>query len=158
MRWDLKLKTPLGIFAVQCDDYAIIAAAYLSSRFTVLPPQNPLAKEAARQVHAYFKRAHGFVFELPLLSAPSEHQRRVRTAMQNIPFGETCTYGEIAKHIKSSARAVGGACRANRLPLFVPCHRVVAANGLGGFMGEGGHEHHIKKFLLQHEQTNLSHH
>ena len=158
MQWDLKLKTPIGVFALQCDDYAIIAASYLPARTTVLPPQNPLAKEAARQIRTYFREARGFVFELPLLSAPSEHQRRVRAAMQNIVAGETCTYGSIAKQINSSARAVGGACRANRIPLFVPCHRVVAANGLGGFMGEdGGHEHHIKTFLLRHEKANLPH-
>jgi len=75
-------------------------------------------------------------------------------AMQAIPAGETRTYGEIAAAIGSSARAVGGACGANPIPLVVPCHRVVASGGrLGGFMGarEEGFELAIKRWLLAHE-------
>jgi methylated-DNA-[protein]-cysteine S-methyltransferase len=74
--------------------------------------------------------------------------------MQSIPAGETRTYGELAKAIGSSARAVGGACGANPIPLVVPCHRVVGAGGsLGGFMGarEEGFELMIKRWLLAHE-------
>ena len=149
MRWQLKLAVPGCIFAVQCDDYQILSTAYLSSRAALLPPQNALAQEAARQIHAYLHRPRGFVFSLPLLSAKTAHQRRTRTAVQSIVGGDTQTYGAIAKQINSSARAVGGACRANAVPLIVPCHRVVAAAGVGGFMGAPSHR--IKQCLLRHE-------
>ena len=68
-----------------------------------------------------------FAFDLPLQLAGTRHQLAVWEAMQAIPAGETRTYGELAKAIGSSARAVGGACGANPIPLVVPCHRVVGA-------------------------------
>jgi len=74
--------------------------------------------------------------------------------MQRIPAGKTRTYGEVAQELHSSARAVGGACGANPIPLVVPCHRIVASGGsLGGFMGarEEGFELGIKRWLLEHE-------
>jgi methylated-DNA-[protein]-cysteine S-methyltransferase len=74
--------------------------------------------------------------------------------MQRIPAGRTRTYGDLARELGSSARAVGGACGANPLPVVVPCHRVIAANGaLGGFMGakDDGFELGIKRWLLGHE-------
>jgi len=75
-------------------------------------------------------------------------------AMQRIEAGHTRTYGELARELGSSARAVGGACGANPIPLIVPCHRVIAANrSLGGFMGARaeGFELGIKRWLLEHE-------
>jgi len=96
-----------------------------------------LLRTAAEQLEAYFegrlKR-----FDLPTAPAGTEFQRRVWAAMTAIPYGETMTYGEIAVALKSAARAVGVACGANPLPIIVPCHRVVAEKGLGGFSGLGG--------------------
>lgn len=151
-RWQLKIKMPFGVWAVSCDDYAIIETRYLSATAAPLPPQNALATELARQVRAYLRRPRGAVFDLPLVSAPTAFQRRVRAALQTIGGGQIRTYGAIAKQIGSAPRAVGGACRANRLPLLIPCHRVVAADGLGGFMGvRGGHQAAVKRWLLGHE-------
>lgn len=147
--WDLKAVLPFAVLGVRCDSHAVIEAAYLPKSSPPLSPQNPLAKEADRQIRAYLRNPRRFAFELPLLSAPTAHQRRVRAAMEKIPPGETRTYGEIAKQINSSPRAVGGACRANILPLFVPCHRVVGACGVGGFMGgDGRHNLSVKQALL----------
>jgi methylated-DNA-[protein]-cysteine S-methyltransferase len=79
-------------------------------------------------------------------------QRRVWGLLQQIPVGEVRRYGEIASALGSSARAVAGACRANPLPILIPCHRVVAATGLGGYMGEiDGGALEIKRWLLHHE-------
>lgn len=136
--WQAKIKTPFGVFGVRCDEYAVIETAYLPPRSAEIAPRRWLAKETARQLLAYLRKPRGFVFDLPLLSAPTEHQRRVREAMAKIRGGEVRTYGQIAAEIRSSPRAVGGACRANFLPLLVPCHRVIAADGAGGFMGGGG--------------------
>jgi len=84
----------------------------------------------------------------------TDYQRRVWQALQAIPLGQTRTYGELARDLKTSARAVGNACRQNPLPLFVPCHRVVAADGSGGFMGaRDGRPLQIKHWLLAHERA-----
>jgi methylated-DNA-[protein]-cysteine S-methyltransferase len=72
--------------------------------------------------------------------------------LQKIPFGKVKTYGELAKILNTSARAVGNACRRNPVPLIVPCHRIVAATGIGGYAGRtSGDVHNIKRELLQHE-------
>ena len=66
-----------------------------------------------------------------------------------IPFGQTATYGDLARQLKSAAQPVGSACGANPIAILIPCHRVVAADGLGGFSGGVGVE--SKRVLLHHE-------
>ncbi|MGM0593267.1 MAG: methylated-DNA--[protein]-cysteine S-methyltransferase, partial [Pseudomonadota bacterium] len=69
-----------------------------------------------------------------------------------IPAGEALTYAELASRVGSSARAVAGACRANPMPLLIPCHRVVAVDGPGGYLGStAGQALAIKRWLLRHE-------
>lgn len=90
---------------------------------------------------------------LPLQVEGTPFQRRVWQALCHIPAGSTRSYGELARQLGSSARAVGGACRRNKIPLVIPCHRVVAESGPGGFMGQtAGNELAIKRWLLAHEQ------
>lgn len=109
----------------------------------------PLLAEAARQIAAYFAETLT-EFDLPLAPEGSDHQKRVWQAMNEIPYGETLTYGELARRAQSVARAVGGACGANPIPVILPCHRVVAANGgAGGFSGKGGLK--TKAILLELE-------
>ena len=73
--------------------------------------------------------------------------------MRRIPAGKTLSYGVLAKKLDTSARAVGNACRANPVPIIVPCHRVVASNGMGGFMGKrSGSPLDLKHWLLAHER------
>lgn len=80
-------------------------------------------------------------------------QKRVWRALQAIPPGQTRTYGDIAGRLNTSARAVGNACRANPLPLVIPCHRVVAAGHAGGFAGaRSGPRTQVKHWLLNHEK------
>ena len=97
----------------------------------------PLLREAVDQINAYFEgRLRNF--DLPLAPAGTAFQRRIWSAMAEIPYGETVTYGELAARAGSGARAVGGACGANPIPVILPCHRVVAANGgAGGYSGAG---------------------
>lgn len=88
----------------------------------------------------------------PLAPEGTPFQQRVWQELQRIPPKKRLTYGELAGRLKSGPRAVGGACRANPIPLLIPCHRVVAANGDGGFAGHtGGPWVEIKRWLLQHE-------
>jgi methylated-DNA-[protein]-cysteine S-methyltransferase len=89
---------------------------------------------------------------LPLAPAGTAFQCRVWERLRRIPRGCTTTYGALARELGTSARAIGGACRANPLPLLIPCHRVVARNGLGGYSGErGGAWGDKKRWLLRHE-------
>jgi len=125
---------------------------YLPAVTALIAPQNHLAKEVARQCKAYFKDPH-WEFDLPIKPAGTEHQKKVWSSIQEIPVGETKTYGEIAQKVKSGARAVGTACGANPYPLIAPCHRVISAQGIGGFMKENapGLYRQIKIWLLKHE-------
>ncbi len=108
----------------------------------------PLLREAAAQLAAYDAGALQ-VFDLPLDVAGSGFQRAVCDRMRAIPFGETVTYGEIARDLGVPAQAVGSACGGNPIPVIIPCHRVMGAKGLTGFSGKGGVE--TKVALLRHE-------
>lgn len=112
-------------------------------------PPNDLVDQLA----AYFVDGHR-AFDLPMVLGGTDFQRKVWAAMVAIPAGETRTYGAIASEIGSAARAVGQACRANPCPIVVPCHRVVAVQGLGGFGGDtSGRKLAVKRWLLRHERA-----
>ena len=93
----------------------------------------------------------GSILDIPYAVSGTPFQKRVWKAISDIPAGEVLTYSELAEKVGSGPRAVANACGANRLPLLIPCHRVVAKNGLGGFMQgiNGGLK--IKEWLLAHE-------
>ncbi len=113
------------------------------------PPEDiitPSLEKAVVQMQEYFdgKRT---AFDLGFKPAGTAFQRRIWAELQKIPYGKVMTYGELAKKMNSSPRAVGLACRTNPVPILIPCHRVVAADGkLNGYSGEGGLE--TKAFLL----------
>ena len=124
-----------------------------------LPPATPLrlaargslAAEAYAQLQAYFHDPR-HVFDLPLDRQGTPFRLRVWRALEAIPPGETRTYGALARLLDSAPRAVGGACRANPLPIVVPCHRVVGAAASGGYAGStGGGLLAVKRWLLRHE-------
>ncbi len=127
--------------------------SYLAKGLSKVRPQNDLARQAKDQIEAYFEDPL-FKFNLPLKQQGTPYQHRVWSAISDIPVGNTISYGDLARQIKSGPRAVGGACGANYYPLLIPCHRVLSANGLGGFMqqgGEIGRHLDIKRWLLRHE-------
>jgi methylated-DNA-[protein]-cysteine S-methyltransferase len=110
-----------------------------------------LLKELGEQLRRYFAEPRSR-FEVSMQNQGTAYQRRVWKALQRIPAGQTRTYGDIARQLHSSPRAVGNACRQNPVPLLVPCHRVVAATGLGGFGGKTqGKRVAMKRWLLEHE-------
>jgi methylated-DNA-[protein]-cysteine S-methyltransferase len=89
---------------------------------------------------------------LKLLKQGTVHQNKVWAELLKIPLGATLTYSALAKKIGSAARAVGNACRTNPYPLLIPCHRVVAVNGMGGYSGHTHGEYmFIKEKLLAYE-------
>ena len=107
----------------------------------------PLLTEALAQLQAYFDRRLT-AFDLPL-DFGQGFQDQVRRAMFAIPLGQTRTYGDLARALKAPAQAVGQACGANPIPILIPCHRILGAQGLGGFSARGGVE--TKVWLLKHE-------
>ena len=151
--WQATYRLPAFVLGVQCDEAMIFSVKYLPPTATDIKPKNMLSQECIKQIAAYFKSPAGHRFDLPLALAITPFGRRVRAALMTIAPGTVKTYGAIARQIKSgSARAIGAACRANTVALIVPCHRVVAANHLGGFMGDDGKSAlNVKRFLLRHE-------
>ncbi len=128
---------------------------FLHADHALLTPKSPPGIAAAKQLAAYFENA-ATPFDLPLAPGGTPFRQRVWQAMREIPVGETRTYGQLAQQLTSAARAVGGACGANPIPIVVPCHRVLATGGIGGFMGATeGWPMSIKRFLLQHEGVRL---
>ncbi len=148
--WQTIVAAPGFAIGVRCDTEAVHMIAFLPEG-PELTPANPLATEAARQLRAYL-RDPNHAFALPTRSPGTAFQRRVWTAIAAIPRGEVRTYGELAAHLGSTARAVGQACGDNPLPLVVPCHRVVARSGMGGFSHHAqGWLPEVKRWLLLHE-------
>ncbi|TLP58425.1 methylated-DNA--[protein]-cysteine S-methyltransferase [Parasedimentitalea maritima] len=138
------LHTPVGLLSLEEQDGAIVRLSW-SSEGTA---RTALLDAALDQLQAYFA-GELQLFDLPLYVQGSDFQRAVCDAMSAIPFGETLTYGDIARDLGGSAQPVGNACGANPIPVIIPCHRVLGANGLGGFSGAGGVE--TKVTLLKHE-------
>ena len=112
--------------------------------------QNQSFKQMTQEILAYLQQPHQ-AFSLPAQLAGSAFQQKVWLAILAIPLGQTRTYSELAAQLQSGPRAVANACGANRLPLLIPCHRVVAKNGLGGFMRGNKNGLAIKRWLLAHE-------
>ena len=152
LRFDAVLAAPFGGVGVRVSEGEVIETVYLPASMRAQAPKNPLAREVVRQIRAYL-RDPAHVFDLPLAERGSAFQQRVWAEVARIPCGETLSYGDVARRIRSGPRAVGGACGANWFSLIVPCHRVLAANGLGGFgdAGDDGFHLGIKRWLLAHE-------
>lgn len=146
----LSLSSPLGPLTVFEDETAVVAV-----EFGRAPggEETPLLDEARRQLDAYFDgRLRDF--SLPLAAAGSAFQRAVWAAISAIPYGETRTYGDLALRLGSAARAIGGACGRNPIPIIVPCHRVVGAGGrLTGYSGGEGTD--TKRVLLALEAAHV---
>ena len=132
-------------------DGRISGIRYLPPEALELAPQGALAERAARQLERY-RDDPDTAFDLPLLIEGTALQKAVWDAMCAIPRGRTRTYGELARELGAEPRAIGQACGDNRLPIVIPCHRVVAADGIGGFgHSTGGYLIEAKRWLLLHE-------
>lgn len=149
--YDAIIDFPKMKVAVTTRDERVTDIRYLPPSATVKAPVNALAERAARQLENY-RQNPDTTFDLPLLIEGTDFQRRLWDALCAIPRGKTMTYGEMAKRLGGEARAIGQACGDNRLPIVIPCHRVVAADGLGGFAhSTSGYLLEAKRWLLLHE-------
>jgi len=130
----LSVSSPVGNLVIDESDDAIVAIRWGDEK---TGNGSPLLAEAARQLDAYFAGKLSD-FDLPLRPAGSDFETRVWAAMQDIPYGKTRCYGDLAAATRSSPRAVGRACGKNPIPIVIPCHRVLGKGWLGGYSGSGG--------------------
>tara|TARA_B100000029_G_scaffold334224_3_gene326355 strand:+ start:3595 stop:4053 length:459 start_codon:yes stop_codon:yes gene_type:complete len=147
------VESPVGTLEVEERHKEIVRVSWAPELPSTLKPSTPALERACAALELYFSGAPE-LFDLPLSPAGSEFQRRVWREMLAIPRGETRTYGDMARTLGSAPRAVGMACGANPIPIIIPCHRIVAATGLGGYSGGAGLE--TKSYLLRLEGVLLS--
>ena len=144
---------PVGMLGIRMREGRLVGIDFAPATDPPGKAPDEATREVLDQLFHYFEDAR-WRFDLPLALGGTPFQRRVWEALCRIPTGSTRSYGELARTLDSSARAVGGACRRNPVPIVVPCHRVIAAGGrAGGFMGEReGDALSIKMWLLDHER------
>ncbi len=148
---DCIIVSPIGKLGLIITNNKLTAIHFLPVRVPLLPAQDSAARHIIVKIKKYFCNPRS---QLGLLTQMKGTllQQKIWRALQKIPCGKTMTYGELAQKIGTSPRVIGNACRRNPIPIVIPCHRVVAATGLGGYYGKdsnGGLK--IKRWLLRHE-------
>lgn len=146
------LPAPFGAIGARLLGARLAGLDFLAPGTAPLPPATPLLEHLAAELDAYYADPT-HPFDLALAPSGSAYRLRVWQALREIPAGQTRTYGELARQLGSGARAVGQALGDNPLPILIPCHRVIAADGgLGGFNHAGnGYSIEVKRWLLKHE-------
>lgn len=149
--WQAVHVSPFGAVGIRTSGNCVEELFFLKSGSRAIAPADALAERACRQIDRYIDDPE-FRFDLPLREKGTAFQRNVWRAISAVPPGQTRRYGELAAELDSAARAVGQACGSNPYPLVIPCHRIVAAGGMGGFAhSRGGYLMDIKRWLLGHE-------
>ncbi len=128
------LQTPVGPLAVTVEGEAVTRLTW-DCRTEDTPCA--LLDEALTQLRAYFD-GRLKTFDLPLAPKGNDLHQAVFKVMLDIPYGQTRTYGDVAKELGTFGQPVGQACGANPIPVIIPCHRILSATGLGGYSGSGG--------------------
>lgn len=155
-QYDALINTPFGAVAISAyGNQLAIELLTESPSESDYPSAHPLIAKAYAQITAYLQQENT-LFNLPVNLHGTAFQQRVWDAIAAIPLGQTRSYGQLAHQVGSGPRAVANACGANNLPLVIPCHRVVAQNGIGGFMQSKQDGWLVKKWLLQHEGVDVS--
>ena len=155
MNYQAQVKTPipellLGL-KLNVEQATVEGIEFLTGKQQAFCQQEPFIKHVVCQIEAYFNDPTKKM-ELSIKTKGTQYQQKVWQALKGIPCGTVLTYGQLAAQLKSSPRAVGAACRTNPVPLIVPCHRVVAKTGYGGYAGDvTGVLAKFKRWLLAHE-------
>ncbi|MCW8332148.1 methylated-DNA--[protein]-cysteine S-methyltransferase [Photobacterium sp. SDRW27] len=143
------LQTPIGWLNIVADESAVMAIEFDADP-TASEAPNVVSNQCCQQLEAYFN-GESKNFDVPLRMEGTEFQRQVWQALNHVPYGETCSYADIANRIGNpkAVRAVGAANGKNPIPIIVPCHRVIGSSGkLTGYAG--GLD--LKVWLLEHEK------
>mgnify|MGYP002623521310 CR=1 FL=1 len=146
-----QMDTPFGRIEIAANERALTRITWVEKGGPACDssPEHPILRAAVQQLREYFAGTRR-AFDLPLAPEGGDLQQAVCQAMLEIPFGQTRSYGEIAKTLGVAAQPIGQACGGNSIPIVIPCHRVLAADGkTGGFSGGTGVE--TKLALLRHE-------
>jgi len=151
-QYDVVFTTDLATIGLLFDGEKLIKVKYLNETSLKAAP-DVIAEAVKNKIEKYIDpRSKIKSINVDVLLNVTPFQRKVLKQLQKIPYGETRTYGEIAKILKTSPRAVGNACRNNPVPIIIPCHRVLAASGIGGYDGaKSGSLLAIKRKLLKRE-------
>jgi methylated-DNA-[protein]-cysteine S-methyltransferase len=150
------LATPVGRLRAVSDGHALVRVSWIAEDAPPATGGDGVSRETVRQLAEYFAGTRR-IFDLPIaFHGGSPFERAVWQAMRAIPYGETWTYGDLATQVGGVARAVGGACGRNPIPVVVPCHRVVGAGGrLTGFSGGDGIDSKARLLDLERGQATL---
>ena len=153
--FDAVIDSPVGRLGIHLRGKALSRLEFLSGRHKLVQPASLDARHIVSLLCAYFDNPRQSL-DIALQVDGTPFQKKVWRALQAIPAGRVMTYGTLAGRLGTGARAVGNACRSNPVPLVVPCHRVVAQKGLGGFAGDRrGRLLTVKRRLLQHEGVEI---
>ncbi len=156
-KYQASIKTPFAHLGICINDDKLEAIDFIESE-NEIKPGNESTVNVCNQIRQYLdnpKASDRFDISCSLAGTP--FQQKVWNELKNIPAGKVVTYGELAKKLGTSARAVGNACRRNPIPVVVPCHRVVSSSGIGGYAGDtSGDLLKIKSWLLQHEGSTIN--
>ena len=145
------IATPIGMIGIRMAGEAVGELDFLPADAPERAPADVVTQAVVAQLQGYFHDPRAPV-TVALAPEGTVFQQRVWKELRAIPAGTVLTYGELAARLGTAARAIGGACRSNPIPILVPCHRVVARQGLGGYAGEvTGDPLNIKRWLLRHE-------
>lgn len=146
------IDSPVGRLGIRVEQDALTAIDFVGAGKTRKTADTAAARAVVSALQTYFRDGAWGPADLPLAPEGTVFQKKVWRALRRIPDGKTLSYGELARRVGSSARAVGNACRANPIPILIPCHRVVSVSGMGGYMGAtAGRRLDIKRRLLELE-------
>ena len=151
------IKTPFADLGIRLEDSRLAAVEFIHPQKEHFPG-DVAGLEICRRIRRYLDDPlQNDFLDIPCCYTGTPFQVKVWKALRTIPTGQVLTYGELAERLDTSARAVGNACRKNPIPVVIPCHRVVAASGIGGYAGAThGSLFAIKRWLLQHEGVTVA--
>jgi methylated-DNA-[protein]-cysteine S-methyltransferase len=141
------IQTPVGKLGISTLGQLLSRLDFLMDDRELIAPSEKIIEDIVSQLNQYFLHP-SFAFNLPYQLQGTPFQNKVWQTLSKLPIQKTISYGALAKRLNTGARAIGNACRANPLPILIPCHRVIAQGNLGGYKGK---EIAIKKWLLNHE-------
>ena len=150
--YQASVKTPFAHLGLYFKGRHLAAVDFITAEHEI-DARDPRAARLCRQIKQYINNPKaGIRFDVPCALQGTPFQKKVWNELRKIPPGQVVTYGELANTLGTSARAIGNACRKNPAPVVIPCHRVVAADGIGGYAGEtDGDLLQVKSWLLAHE-------
>ena len=144
--------TPVEKIGVSIVDDTVSSITWLPENIPLLDSKSRFTNKIQSLILQYLVDGRPLP-DIPLKLTGTSFQLKVWKVLGRLKMGEVISYGELARDLHTSSRAIGQACRTNPVVLFIPCHRVVSVSGIGGYMGKQNRTN-IKKWLLEHEKDN----